>query len=203
MLPDLLERPIKERFDHLLRVMRSERFLTMVGLGKEVPFFICPFHPQEAVEMSKVVNQLKNQLANEGVRVYRIDLYDLCIELIKQDGNWEMVLEFERENSEDELKDLLQGMLDPQDFLIPAIARKINEQPYDILFLTGIGEIYPYLRSHTLLNNLQSTVKDHPMVMFYPGKYMETGESSTALVLFESLRGNQYYRAFDILKYQV
>lgn len=203
MFLDLFERPVSERFSHLLDVMRSPRFLSMAGLGKEVPFFICPFHPQEAVEMARVVRQLKNQLSNEGLQVLIIDLYDLCIDLIKQGGNWEMVIEFERENSKDELNDLLQGMLDPQDFLIPAIERQLAGQSYDILFLTGVGEVYPFLRSHSLLNNLQSTVKDHPMVMFYPGNYVETGEARTSLILFERLRGNQYYRAFNILKYQV
>ncbi|MCD4671324.1 MAG: DUF1788 domain-containing protein [Anaerolineaceae bacterium] len=203
MYPDLMERPINERFDHLLKVMRSQRFLTMAGLGNEVPFFICPFHPQETNEFIRMAKQLENRLARIDIRVLAINLYDLCIELIKQDGNWDMVLEFERENSKGELFDLLQGILDPEEFLVPAIARKVNEQSSDILFLTGVGEVYPYLRSHTLLNNLQSTIKDQPMVMFYPGKYVETGEGSTALFLFESMRGNPYYRAFNILKYQI
>ncbi len=200
-LPDLLERPIAERFNHLLNVLRSKQFLEMEGLGNEVPFFICPFHPQEAVEWEKIVMQLKNQLENHGINVLVINLYDLCFELIKQEGNWDMVIEFEKENSKAELLDLLQGMLDPQDFIIPAIAEKLQNQPCQVLLITSVGEVYPYLRSHSLLNNLQSTVKSHPMVMFYPGKYVEVGEGSTSLVLFDRLRGNQYYRAFNILNY--
>jgi len=203
MYPDLLEQPIKNRQDHLLRVMRSPRFLEMSGLGNEVPFFICPFHPYETNEMVRVIQQLDNTLANEGIKVLNINLYDLCIDIIKRDDNWDMVIAFEHENTKDELKELLQAMLDPQEFLIPAIAHKIKHQEHHILFLTGVGEIYPYLRSHTLLNNLQNIVKKHPMVMFYPGKYVETGKSSTALVLFECLKASPYYRAFNILKYQV
>jgi hypothetical protein len=203
MLHDLMDRPMNERFDHLLHVLQSESFLSMTGMGKEVPFFICPFHPSEAVEMMRVVKQLKNQLSIHGIHVMVIDLYDLCIDIIKQGGNWELVLEFERENSKDELFDLLQGMLDPQDFLIPAIEQRIRGEQFDILFLTGVGEVYPYLRSHSLLNNLQPVVKDHPLVMFYPGKYMQKDETGTSLVLFERLKGNQYYRAFNILKYQI
>ena len=203
MYPDLIERPINERFDHLLQVMRSPRFLTMTGQIKEVPFFICPFHPQEANEFNTVAKQLENKLALENIRVLTINLYDLCIELIKQDDNWDMVLEFEQENPKEEMLELLKGMLDSKEFIVPAIATKLNEQPSDILFLTGVGEVYPYLRSHTLLNNLQSTVKNQPMVIFYPGKYVETSEGSTALYLFESMRGSPYYRAFNILKYQI
>jgi len=202
-LPDLLERPIAERFNHLLHVLRSKRFLSMEGLGNEVPFFICPFHPQEAVEWEKIVLQLKNQLEISGIHVLVVNLYDLCLDMIRREGNWDMVIEFEKENSKAELLDLLQGMLDPQDFIIPAIAEKFQNQACQVLLITGVGEVYPYLRSHSLLNNLQSTVKSHPMVMFYPGKYVEVGEGSTSLVLFDRLRGNQYYRAFNILNYQI
>jgi hypothetical protein len=43
--------PAKERFDHLLKVIASERFLKKQGLGNEVPFFICPYPADEAVAM--------------------------------------------------------------------------------------------------------------------------------------------------------
>lgn len=202
-LPDLLEQKISERFKHLLNVLKTKQFLSMKGPGNDVPFFICPYHPHEAVEWEGIVGQLTNQLANAGIKVLVINLYDLCLELIYQEDNWETVVEFERENSKAELLDLLQGMLDPQDFVIPAIAEKLNLTPCDLVFITGVGEVFPYLRSHSLLNNLQSTIKDRPMLIFYPGKYVEVGEGSTALVLFDRLRGNQYYRATNILNYQI
>jgi len=203
MMLDLLDRPIIERFDHLKKILQSKQFLNMVGLGNEVPFFIFPFHPHEALDWEKNVTLLKNQLADKGIQVLNINLYDLSLELINNSGNWEMIIEFEKENSKGELFDLLQGVLDPEEFLVPAIADKIRQKPFDILFITGIGEVYPYIRSHTLLNNLQSTVKDRPMVMFYPGKYIQVGKDSTTLVLFGRLPGNQYYRAFNILNYQI
>jgi hypothetical protein len=40
----------KDRFEHLLKVTASDRFLTKQGLGNEVPFFICPYDQGEAYE---------------------------------------------------------------------------------------------------------------------------------------------------------
>ena len=40
-----------ERMDHLFQVVKSKQFLEKQGLGNEVPFFICPFKANEAVEM--------------------------------------------------------------------------------------------------------------------------------------------------------
>ena len=46
--------------------------------------------------------------------------------------------------------------------LIPAIGERLQQAEYDVLFLSGIGEVFPYIRSHNVLNNLQSTAKDKP-----------------------------------------
>src|SRR3989304_2059934 len=102
-MPDLLNRPIPERYEHLLATISSKRFLQMQGLGNEVPFFICPFRPQEREEMSNVYRQLINQLKNKGIQVLSINLYDLTIEILKKRGLWEQVLEGEKEMSKVEL----------------------------------------------------------------------------------------------------
>lgn len=197
-MADLSRKPIHERYQHLLAVISSQRFLKMQGLGNEVPFFICPFDPKEANEMAKLGKQLISQLKNQGIHVLKINLYDLAIELLKERGIWEQVLEAESTTSKDELKELLQGVLDPEKHLIPAIARKMQHEPFDVMFISGVGEVFPYIRSHTVLNNLQSTVKDRPTVMFYPGEYTHSAEKGATLKLFGRLHDDNYYRAFNI-----
>ena len=193
-----MDRPISERYDHLLAILSSERFLKMQGLGNEVPFFICPFYPGEAVDMGKLGNQLMNELRNQGIRVLKINLYDLSIELLKERGIWDEVLEVERSITKSELKELLGGVLDPEGHMIPAIAQKMSAEEFDILFITGVGEVFPYIRSHTILNNLQSTAKDKPTVMFFPGEYRQSLEEGSSLDLFGRLHDDKYYRAFNI-----
>ena len=200
---DLMERPINERYEHLLDLISSERFLKMQGLGNEVPFFICPFHPEEAREMGKLGNQLINQLANSGIHVLKINLYDLSIDLLKDRGVWDRVLAVEESISKDELKELLQGVLDPEQHLVPAIAQKMAQEDYDVMFITGVGEVFPYIRSHTVLNNLQSTATARPTVMFFPGEYTHSPETGASLDLFGRLGGDKYYRAFNIYHSQI
>jgi hypothetical protein len=105
--------------------------------------------------------------------------------------------------SKAELKELLQGVLDPEAHIIPAIANKVNGQEYDIFFLSGVGEVFPYIRSHTILNNLQSTIKDRPMVMFFPGRYRHSQEKGASLDLFDKLHDDKYYRAFNLNNVQI
>ena len=66
-----------------------------------------------------------------------------------------------------------------------------------MVFLTGVGKIYPILRSHKILNNLHQVVDNVPVVMFYPGKY-----DGQELILFgdKEAKDDNYYRAFQLVK---
>lgn len=64
-----------------------------------------------------------------------------------------------------------------------------------IIFITGIGKCYPFIRSHTILNNLHQIIDNVPVVMFFPGKY--TGQE---LMLFSEIKDDNYYRAFQLVE---
>ena len=194
---------IQERYEHLLEVIKSDRFLRMEGLGNEVPFFICPYPPKDSVDMVKMQGQLVNRLQQRGVNILGINLYDLAIELLQKRNIWDRVLETEKTISKEQLKELLQGVLDVEAHLIPAIAEKMAERPFDVMFISGVGEVFPYIRSHNVLNNLQSTAKDQPTVMFFPGAYTHSLEGGASLDLFGRLHDDKYYRAFNIFHCEV
>ncbi len=189
---------MKERHQHLLKIITSERFLKMQGLGNEVPFFICPYQPDEAVEMSRMQKQLFNTIEKSGVRTLVVNLYDLAIELLKQRGIFDQALEVETSSGKDQFRELLQGVLDPETHLVPAIADKMKQTAFDVMFLTGVGQVFPYIRSHRVLNNLQSTATKQPTVMFFPGVYSHSLEKGASLDLFGRLHDDKYYRAFNI-----
>mgnify|MGYP003619721219 FL=1 len=190
--------PMQDRLQHLFAVISSQRFRSRQGLGNEVPFFICPYKPEEAVAMERLRRQLVNRLEQSGVRTLDINLYDLSIEILKERDIWDRILELEASVSKEELKELLQGVLDPEAHLVPAIAAKMAATEHEVLFLSGVGEVFPYIRSHNVLNNLQSTAKEKPTVMFFPGAYTHSLESGASLDLFARLHDDKYYRAFNI-----
>lgn len=193
----------QDRFQHLLDVISSQRFLQMQGLGNEVPFFICPYPAAEALEMQEHQQQLTRQLERRGIHILTVNLYDLSIELLQERGIWEQILEIEETVSKEQLKELLQGVLDPESHLIPAIGARMAAQPFDVLFLCGVGEVFPYIRSHTVLNNLQSTAKERPTLLFFPGEYTHSLEDGASLDLFGRLQDDKYYRAFNIFNVQL
>lgn len=198
MSVDMAKKPIQERFQHLFDVISGERFLKMQSLNGEVPFYICPYKPEESVEMIRIQRQLINRLEQEGVRVLEVNLYDQTIELLKNENIWVEILETEPSVTKEELKELLEGPLDTKNYLVPAIAAKMAESEFDVLILSGVGEVFPYIRSHNVLNNLQKEAKDKPTLMFFPGTYTHSLEKGASLDLFGRLHDDKYYRAFNI-----
>ena len=190
------------RFEHLLGVISSKRFLDKQGLGKEVPFFICDYPPENAFEMAEDVHKLKERLHASNVKVLEVNLYDISIEILRERDILDQLFATEPAVDKGEIKDLLQGVLDPADHIVPRIAKAIAETLHDVIFVTGVGEVFPYIRSHSILNNLQSTATDKPTVMFFPGNYTHSISGGASLDLFGRLHDDKYYRAFNIMNYE-
>jgi len=184
--------------DHLVAVMSGKRFLNMEGLSGEVPFFIYPYEPGDALEVAKSKQRIKTKLSQQGIAVFEINVYDLAVELLHERGVWDDLIAMEPITPKDDFREGLRSMLDPGDDLAPAIQAKLKSQPFDIFFLTGIGEVFPYIRSHNLLNNIQTIASDKPMLMFFPGRYEQSQTLGSSLVLFGVMKDDQYYRAKDI-----
>lgn len=195
---DLSNAPIKDRFQHLLTVLSSQRFLNKQGLGNEVPFFICPFNPNDALDMSRMRQQLIKKLAQKGVNILDINLYDLVVKILKEEGDWEWCQEQEQSISKEELREELQSILDVETVLTPAIEQVMSKAEFHVMFISGVGEVFPFIRSHNVLNNLQKSAKENPTVMFFPGVYKQSPGSGASLDLFGLLQDDKYYRAFNI-----
>lgn len=196
----MIPKTLPEQEEHLYAVLSGRRFLQMEGLGNEVPFFIYPYPPEDALAVAGAKKRVKNRLAAAGVVVFEINLYDLSVELLKGRKVWDRVLAIEPETDKADFAEMLQGMLDPQRHIAPAIRDRLAQEQFDIFFLTGIGEVFPYIRSHNVLNNLQSVVKGKPMLTFFPGRYEQSDTLGSSLVLFGRLKDDQYYRAKNILE---
>lgn len=198
-LNSINKKNLQQAYEKLVAVVSDDGFLANQGLNNEVPFHICPYDPTTQVDINQMVRQLKNDLQDKSVSVLEINLYDLVIEILRQEDDWEWLLENEPTMSRDELKEELQGVLDIETVITPAISAKMEAADFKVLFITGVGEVFPFIRSHNILNNLQKRAKEKPTLMFFPGSYQHSLESGASLVLFGKLQDDKYYRAFNIL----
>ena len=184
-----------EKFKHLYEVISSRRFLSKEALGGEIPFFISTYNAEEELIVREAIKSLIKKLDTSGIPVLEINLYDLVCDIFESKGGIERMFRVERAKSKDKFLKALQSSLNIHLVLMPEIAKRINESDARVYFLTGIGLVFPYIRSHTVLNNLQNIAKEAPTIMFFPGEY-----DGHSLRLFGLLKDDNYYRAFNIDK---
>jgi hypothetical protein len=83
------------------------------------------------------------------------------------------------------------------DLIIEAITKSLTPAR-DIIFLTGIGKAWPIIRTHTILSKLHHRIEKNPLVMFFPGSYIN--EPRFELRLFDEFGDNNYYKAFRLIE---
>ena len=193
---------IEERFSQLQKVLGNQQFLNKEGISGEVPFFIFAYNPQDETAASKEVHHLVPRMETSGHQLLVINLYDMVLEIIQERGKWDRLLKAETQMDKEKFKAQLQNLTDVETKLIPRIAAQIEEKPgLQILLITGVGLVYPYIRTHNVLNNLQKVAKEYPTLLFFPGRYTHTEGRGSALDLFGELNEDKYYRAFNIEDY--
>ncbi len=189
---------IANKFEHLFQVISTEEFLRMESLGGEIPFFISAFDAKQQLEVDQAIKGLKNKLENTGIPICEINLYDIVITILDEKLGLEKMFRIEAQKSKKKFLRAIQSSLNIHQVLMPRIAEIIKESEAKVYFLTGIGLVFPYIRSHNILNNLQNVAKEAPTITFFPGNY--NGQS---LELFGLLRDDNYYRAFNLDHYKL
>jgi uridine kinase len=151
--------------------------------------------------------RLSIQLAVNGLKPLQISLDDYFVDRDKtpkdENGDFDFLIDEETNMQKDRFKEELQSNLNLETTFMEEIASIMKSSNFDIMFITGVGEVFPYIRSHNILNNLQKVARENPTVMFYPGDYKHSLEKGTSLELFELLRDDKYYRAFNIYHYEI
>ncbi len=193
---------MKKTLDEKLRmiepIISDENFRKNRGLSNEVGYYIFDYPPEEELKVRKYLKQLENKFKTVPhdfeLKIY--DLYDIMIDLIEEEGLLEACIEMEEKNGMDYLVSSVYDLLN-MDSDDNFFSTYINENTPDnsVVFITGVGKIYPFLRAHGILNKLHLVFDRVPVVLFYPGKY--DGQS---LMLFCEFKDENYYRAFPLIR---
>lgn len=192
--------------ERLFAVLSSPAFLAMQGLANEMPIFIQTYEPSQEDAVRQMVGNLAVRLRNTGIPLKALDLFDLVLEELDEHGILNDILRDEATFDKAELRDTLQNYSDPKTHLIPRLIRAIEAETTRLTLITGPGRIYPFLRTHTILESLQPAMLRHPVVIFFPGEYSQDPDGGSLLKLFGSIPSpkihNPYYRAMNLDHYR-
>lgn len=185
-----------ERLNQILPRITSRDFLDSKGLGNEIGFWIFDYPPEREMEVrdflsSTVFPALSKP--NVNVRFDMINLLDMVVELLQERNLLDKAIALQQTKGDEGVLPALRSVL-KEDKLAQKIASKFDVASLDLLVLTGVGAVYPMLRTHTLLSALHPIMGKTPLLMFFPGKY-----DGHSLRLFNVLGEDHYYRAFRLV----
>ena len=197
----MFERTLNDRFIELEDRMISVEALTRYGTANDLKFYIFDYAPKDELIVRKEVKKLKERNSS----IVEFDLYEMMLSIIEEEGYMEDVLRMEKDyDKELLLREVFQPLLsveEEENRLLEMFQENAPDDGNKIVLITGVGKSFPIVRSHTILNNLQSIFRRNPVVMMYPGSYEE--RKSMTLRLFDRLDDDNYYRAFVLSKRRV
>lgn len=182
---------IQRRLSKIKHKISDKDFLEGKGMGNEINFHIFDYEPQYELQVRAEIEKIKKNFNIEisDRKIVEVDLYKLLIEIMKEEDIFESVIDMESEEGKEEVLDAVRTFITPERY-VDEIKSRIDKK--DVLFITGVGKVYPFMRSHNILNNTHGL--ENPVIMFYPGRY-----SGQDLVLFDKIKDENYYRAFPLI----
>lgn len=187
---------LDERLNQILPRITSREFLNSKGLGNEIGFWVFDYPPEREMDVRNFLSGTASVALTKQVPPIKaaiVDLLSLVTELLEERNLLDKAMEMQASKGNESTLAALRSVL-KEDKLAQKIAGQHNIASLDLMILTGVGAVYPMLRTHTLLSALHPVMGDTPLLMFFPGKY-----DGHSLRLFNTLAEDHYYRAFRLV----
>lgn len=184
--------------EKLNQMMQNEDFLLNRGLGNEVGYYIFDYDPKDEIQVRNYIRNLNGNYVGEekDYEVKVFNLYQLMLEYLDDRGFTEKAIRMEEKRGMQKLIQSIGRLLkmdqaEESNFFFEYVNN--NTPKKAVVILTGIGELYPLVRAHSILNKMHQVFDRVPVVMIYPGEYDEL-----SLTILNTNKDDNYYRAFRI-----
>lgn len=176
--------------------LKEPGFLESVRSGHNVPFYILDYNPADEFMVREYIQILKEKINSESSEmvIKEFDLYDMIIECLEEKGFLQSALKAELSKGTLKLVEAIKnttGLKNATNMILGKFIADI--QSNDILIVTGVGKAYPILRVHKVLSMLKAHIKYNPLIVMYPGTYI-----NNELSLFGEI-DREYYQAFNFI----
>ncbi len=179
---------INQRLDKVKKLIENDDFLAGTGLSNEENIRIFCYEAKDEMIVKHFIKQL-TECQDLCGNIVECNLYNIMIEICEREGITDDIAELEEREGSDFLLKQLQSMIKAKDYL-----ENIKANSRDVLLITGVGDVFPFIRVHTFLESLQP-ILSNPVLVMYPGRF-----ENYQLKLFDKLSPNNYYRAFEVIE---
>ena len=139
---------LKERLNKILPRLESKEFLEGSGLGNEIGFYIFDYPPEEELAVRDHVQIILDHLAKKrsDLKVRHINLFQLVVNYLKERNLLDRAIRLQQEKGDAALKKALAAPLN-ETKVAQAFVAEAKPNEADMVIMTGVGNVWPLLRS--------------------------------------------------------
>ena len=183
---------VKERLDKLRDLVQDRDFLEGKGLSNEVNIRIFCYDPADEMTVQHFINQITTDQTLD-CHLIECNLYKMFIQICEDMDILDSIPDMEEsEGSEFTLEQLHSAI--GEDECIAKMQELGDHKIGDVMLSTGVGDAFPFMRVHKMLEAMQPYFSDIPILVMYPGTF-----DGNYVRLFDRLSANPYYRAFNVV----
>ena len=182
---------INERLDRLRSLVQNPEFLEGKGLSNEVNIRFFCYDPKDEMAVRYFTEKLVSD-KSLSCNLIEYNLYKVFLSICDDKRIIDRIPSLEEKKGSVFVLNQLNRMANSEVFI-----NKMQYEPHklgDAIIITGVGEAFPFIRVHSLLDAMQPYFSDVPILVMYPGTF-----DGHSMRLFDRLSPNSYYRAFNIV----
>lgn len=182
---------LMERLDNLRGMIQKSEFLEGKGLSNEVNIRIFCYEPKDEMAVRHFTEKL---MTDQSLACHLIEynLYRVFLSICDEKRITDRVAQQEEKKGTQFVLEQMKRIASNIVFIT-----KMQYEPHqqgDVILITGVGEAFPFIRVHALLDAMQPYFSDVPVLVMYPGTF-----DGRYVKLFDKLSPNPYYRAFNVV----
>ena len=184
---------LKERLDKLRELIQTSDFLEGKGLSNEVNIRIFCYDPAEEMTVQHFLDRVTtDQTLN--CHLIECNLFRIFIEICNDLDIIESIPEMEEADGSEFVLEQLHSAVGEDEFIEKMQSMIGIVRIGDVILLSGVGDVFPFMRVHKMLEAMQPYFSEVPILVMYPGTF-----DGSSVKLFDKLTPNPYYRAFSVL----
>lgn len=182
---------LMERLDNLRTLIETPDFLEGKGLSNEVNIRIFCYDPKDEMTIRHFTDKLMSD-KSLACHLIEYNLYQVFLSICEDKRILDKIEGLEEKRGSQHLIEQFKRNINNKTFVT-----KMHYEPHepgDVILITGVGAVFPFIRVHALLEAMQPYFSDVPILVMYPGSY-----DGRYVKLFNKLEPNPYYRAFNVI----
>lgn len=182
---------IDERLDRVRELLKDPDFLEGNGLSNEVNIRMFCYEAKDEMSVRHFTGQI---MADQSLLCHLIEknLYEIFLSVCEDKRILPRMGDMEAKKGKENLQKQIEKAVSVQAYVDKICDREPEKG--DVIILTGIGDVFPFMRIHMVLEALQPRVGRMPILVMYPGTF-----DGRHVKLFDRLPANPYYRAFNVI----